>query len=126
MVTLLIFLSFPALGVWAWIADSRKDKREWAKLEKQAREWLEEQNKLPKYRVKVLTKGGKEYFSDPFDPATDIHLYFRELYKFTSLEKARESIELDIRGKYFYYPKDNLYVPMCEVEEMKAEVYVSG
>lgn len=127
MIALILILSFAALFVWAIVSDCRKDKRDQLKLEQDSKNWLEEQNKLPKYLIRVLTKTGKIYESEVMEPTSEVKASLRYYISYwTSLHKAYFLIEESIKFGRYCHAEENLFIPLCEIESLSALVAYEG
>jgi len=119
---LLLFSSLPILFVWAIWKDTRDSRKEDQECEAKAQAWLEEELQKPRFRVSVLTKTSKIYESDVFIPSVETwgSGIFRSTIKNTSLGRAHGLIESAIRLNRYFDDKTNTFIPMCEIEEIRA------
>ena len=104
----------------------REDRRILAKAESINKKWLEDELKLPMYKVLVFTKGSKDYhISKSFTPTTGRpwQTWPSEEIDFnreTSLEKAERFMNRVIASGAYYDLETNLMIPVCEIEFMRA------
>ena len=108
---------FIGLVIFGWIADDRSEARDKAKTESDAKTWLDEELKKPRSKVVVLTKNGKTYDSESFEPYYEILRFFHWTYwNYPSKNLAKSKIEQSFKhGRYFHEQTDT-YIPMCDVD----------
>lgn len=109
------------LPVWAWNADTREQERARREAKEEAEAWLAEQQKLPKYRVEVLTKTGDMRTSRQFEPEFSLGWRYG-IIKQTSLENAQKCIEASIAAGRYFDEFTLTYIPTCEIERLRAVI----
>ena len=122
MIALLIFLGFIGLMVWAFYADRKNDKKDYAKRKEEQVAWMAEQAKSPKFKVVVTTKAGKTYETAAFEPESEIEYWFGGWHLETKSSKllAHSRIEGSIKAARYFHEAENLFIPMCEIETFQA------
>ena len=121
MIALLVLLSFAAFGVYAIYADRRDRRLEKATCEKRSKDFMESELAKPFYVVRVITKDGTGYTTDPFKPISELDYWGclgHTVYSVTSLEQARSFIENQVKwGRYYH---GETCIPMCDIRSMEA------
>ena len=82
--------------------------------------WAETGN-TPPYRVRVKSKAGRIYESKPFISTSQVeYIYWgwRALNE-SSRFQAERLVNMSVKIDRFYYPEENLYIPMCEIEYLQ-------
>jgi hypothetical protein len=121
MIILLAILGF--LGAFAWCiwSDIKKDRKKLALAHIENSEWLEEQKSIPRVKVLVITKSGGRFETESFEPTSEVTWGWNgdRPSKQSSLLQARRLIESSIKAERFYYPIDERYIPLCEIESFQ-------
>ncbi len=125
MIALFVLLGFIGLCVYAFIADKRDDRKRHENCKYESIGWLYQQFQLPKFYVHVLTKTGKVYITEPFEPTSKVEYWYRgwHVVNFDSLTQAKDRIERSISTGRFYNQSTETFIPLCEIEYMQAKEY---
>ena len=117
MIALVFILGLIGLVVWAFKADAAAARRKHA----EADVWLAEQRALPRAKVVLKTKSGSIYECPMFEPSVDVKPWIHGLFVFkrSSFHPAESKVEKSFRAEHYYHEAEELYIPMCEIEEIR-------
>jgi hypothetical protein len=112
-----MFLACIPLSIWL---DCKSKKKERAKVESDAKEWLYKELQKPPFKIVVTAKNGTAYESKFFKPNYDIEHFFHWTYlTHTSKELAETKIEQSFKASRYFHNETDTYVPICDVETIK-------
>lgn len=117
-----VLLGFVAFCIWAFVSDYKENKANQKAVKFAAQKFLDEQNALPKYQVQVTTKSGNILHSRSFNPNAEIMwgLGGDFVNRTTSLDWAESSIEGFFKKGRYYDSEKNLFIPVCNIESIRA------
>lgn len=119
IIVLLITAVCAARAHQQYRSDSREAQLHYDDIVRRGKIWQEEQERAPRYKVRVTTKAGKVYESPPLEPYHEVTWRLRS---FASIVQADLLIEESIKCGWFHHRVSNTYVPVCELESLQAVV----
>ncbi len=125
MVVLLIFiLIISSVIIISYKLEERDIDNEYKKISEEAIDWHKKELAKPRSAVLARTKSGQVYGLAAEEPRYDIEYFIGwNFYEYSSDDLAIAETKRCFERGYFYYPQEELRIPMCEIEYIKVVQY---